>query len=102
MTLVAMMVALALCFVGGLPAILAQIVTACLMMAYALVGFAVLHTITLAQRGRGLWLTCVYAIVLMFVWPVIAIVGVGIADAIFGFRQRYVQRRMPPPLAPRS
>jgi hypothetical protein len=38
----------------------------------------------------------------MFVWPVIAIVGVGIADAIFGFRQRYVQRRMPPPLAPRS
>jgi hypothetical protein len=102
MTLVAMMAALALCFVGGLPAILAQIVTACLMMAYALVGFAVLHTITLAQRGRGLWLTCVYAIVLMFVWPVIAIVGVGIADAIFGFRQRYVQRRMPPPLAPRS
>ncbi len=102
MALVATMVALALCFVGGLPAILAQIVTACLMMSYALMGFAVLHTITLAQRGRRLWLTSVYAIVLVFVWPVIAIVGIGIADAIFGFRQHYMQRRMPPPLAPRS
>jgi hypothetical protein len=102
MTLVAMTVALALCFVGGLPAILAQIVTACLLMAYALVGFAVLHTITLAQRGRGLWLTCVYAVVLVFVWPVVAVMGLGIADAIFGFRQRYMQRHMPPPLRPRS
>ena len=102
MALVATTVALALCFVGGLPAILAQIVTACLMMSYALMGFAVLHTITLAQRGRRLWLTSVYAIVLVFVWPVIAIVGIGIADAIFGFRQHYMQRRMPPPLAPRS
>ena len=102
MALVAMMVALAMCFVGGLPAILAQIVTACLMMTYALVGFAVLHTITLTMRNRGLWLGSVYAVVLMFVWPVVMIVGIGIADAIFGFRQRYLQRHMPPPLAPKS
>jgi hypothetical protein len=102
MVLVAMTVALALCFVGGLPAILAQIVTACLMMAYALVGFAVLHTITLAQRGRTLWLACIYAVVLVFVWPLITMVGIGIGDAIFGFRQRYLQRHMPPPLAPKS
>ena len=26
----------------------------------------------------------------------------GIADAVFGFRQRYLQRHMPPPLAPTS
>ncbi|MCB1392681.1 DUF2232 domain-containing protein [Nitrobacter sp.] len=102
MALVATMVALALCFIGGLPAILAQIVTACLMMTYALVGFAVLHTITLTMRNRGLWLGSVYAIVLMFVWPVITIVGIGIADAIFGFRQRYMQRHTPPPIVPKS
>lgn len=102
MALVAMMVALAMCFIGGLPAILAQIVTACLMMTYALVGFAVLHTITLTTRNRGLWLGSVYAIVLMFVWPVITIVGIGVADALFGFRQRYLQRNTPPPLAPKS
>lgn len=102
MTLVATTVALALCFIGGLPAILGQIVTVCLLMTYALVGFAVLHTITLTMRNRGLWLGSVYAIVLMFVWPVITIAGIGIADAIFGFRHRYLQRHMPPPPAPKS
>ncbi|MEH6950319.1 hypothetical protein V4R08_03065 [Nitrobacter sp. NHB1] len=102
MALVATTVALALCFIGGLPAILAQILTACLMMAYALVGFAVLHTITLTLRNRGLWLASVYAVVLVFVWPVITVIGIGIADVIFGIRQRYLQRHTPPPLAPKS
>ena len=41
---------------AGLLAMLAQIVTAALMMAYALTGFAVLHTLTLALKSRALWL----------------------------------------------
>lgn len=102
MTLVAATVALALCFSGGLPALLAQIVTASLMMTYAFVGFAVLHTLTLMLRSRVLWLSCVYAVVLVFLWPVIAMIGIGIADAVFGFRQRYLQQHAPPPPAPRS
>jgi hypothetical protein len=102
MTLVAATLALALCFSGGLPGMLAQIIMSSLMMAYALVGFAVLHTITLTLRGRALWLSCVYAVVLVFLWPMVAMVGIGIADTVFGFRQRYLQRHMPPPLAPTS
>ena len=98
MTLVALSVALALCFTGGLLAILAQIVSAALMMAYALTGFAVLHTLTLAMKSRALWLSCTYAVVLVFGWPVLAMVGLGLADAVFGFRQRYLQRRTPPPV----
>lgn len=101
MTLVAATVALALCFSGGLPALLAQIVTASLMMTYAFVGFAVLHTLTLMLRSRVLWLSCVYAVVLVFLWPALAMIGIGIADAVFGFRQRYLQQHTPP-LAPRS
>src|SRR6202022_1508894 len=54
MTLAALCVAVAFCFTGGLLAILAQIVTAALMMAYALTGFAVLHTLTLALKSRAL------------------------------------------------
>ncbi|HEV7599821.1 MAG TPA: DUF2232 domain-containing protein [Bradyrhizobium sp.] len=96
MTLVALSLALALCFTGGLLAILAQIVSAALMMAYALAGFAVLHTLTLAMKSRALWLSCTYAVVLVFGWPVLAMVGLGLADAVFGFRQRYLQRRTPP------
>jgi hypothetical protein len=98
MTLVALSVALALCFTGGLLAILAQIVSAALMMAYALAGFAVLHTVTLAMKSRAIWLSCAYAVVLVFGWPVLAMVGLGLADAIFGFRQRYLHRRTPPPV----
>jgi hypothetical protein len=97
-TLAALCIAVALCFTGGLLAILAQIVTATLMMAYALTGFAVLHTVTQALKSRGFWLGCTYVIVVMFVWPVLAMVALGLADAIFKIRQRYLQRR-PPPLA---
>ena len=96
MTMAALSAAIAFCFTGGLLAILAQIITAALMMAYALTGFAVLHTLTLAMKSRALWLSCTYAIVLVFGWPVVAMAALGLADAAFGFRQRYLQRRPPP------
>ena len=66
------------------------------MMAYALTGFGVLHTLTLAMKSRALWLGCTYAIVVVFGWPVLAMVVLGLADAVFGFRQRYLQGRPPP------
>jgi hypothetical protein len=96
MTLAVLSLALALCFTGGLVAMLGQIASAALVMAYALIGFAVLHTLTLATKGRALWLSGAYAVVLVFGWPVVAMVGLGLADAVFGFRQRYLQRRTPP------
>ena len=97
MTLAALSLALALCFTGGLLAVLGQIASAALMMVYALIGFAVLHTLTLAMKSRALWLSGTYAVVLVFGWPVVAMVGLGLADAVFGFRQRYLQRKAPPP-----
>jgi hypothetical protein len=96
MTLAVLCVAVAFCFAGGLIAMLAQIVTAALMMAYSLTGFAVLHTLTLALKSRALWLGCAYAIVVVFVWPVVAMMALGLADAVFGFRRRYLQGRPPP------
>jgi hypothetical protein len=96
MTLVALFVALALCFTGGLLALIAQIATAALLMAYALTGFAVLHTITLNIRSRGVLLSFAYALVLVFGWPVVVMIALGIADAFFGIRQRYSQRKPPP------
>ncbi len=96
MTLAVLCVAIAFCFAGGLLAILARIVAAALMMAYALIGFAVLHTLTQALKGRALWLGCAYAIVVVFVWPVVAMAVIGLADAMFGIRHRYLQGRPPP------
>jgi len=96
MTLATLCVAIAFCFAGGLLAILGQIVTAALMMAYAFTGFAVLHTLTLASKNRAIWLCCTYALVMVIGWPILVMVALGLADAIFGFRQRYLQRRPPP------
>lgn len=97
MTLVALCVAVAFCFVGGLPAMLAQIVASALMMAYALTGFAVLHTLTLGSKNRGIWLSSTYAMVLLSGgWLLVVIVALGLADAVFGFRERYLRKRPPP------
>ncbi|MDA9421717.1 MULTISPECIES: DUF2232 domain-containing protein [Bradyrhizobium] len=98
MTLVALCIALAFSFTGGLLAIVAQIATAALMMAYALTGFAVLHTLTLALKSRTFWLGSTYVVVVVFGWPVIAMVILGLADAVFGFRERFLRSRQPPPL----
>ncbi|MBW7967138.1 DUF2232 domain-containing protein [Bradyrhizobium sp. BR 10261] len=98
MTLAVLCIALAFCFTGGLLAIVAQITTAALMMAYALTGFAVLHTLTLALKSRTFWLGSTYAVVVVFGWPVIAMVILGLADAVFGFRERFLRNRQPPPL----
>ncbi len=97
-TLAALSVAVAFCFTGGLPAMLAQAVTAALMMAYALIGLAVLHTFTLALKSRAIWLGCTYTIVLVFSWTLLGMVVLGLADSLFGFRRRYLQGR--PPLIP--
>jgi hypothetical protein len=98
MTLAALFAAIGFCFAGGLIAILAIIVTSTLLMAYALTGFAVLHTLTLTLRSRAFWLGSAYALVVMFVWPLLAMIALGLADAAFGLRQRFWQRRQPPPL----
>jgi hypothetical protein len=96
MTLAALCVAVAFCFVGGLAALLAQTVTSALMIAYAFAGFAVLHTLTQSFRSRALWLGVTYALVLVFTWPVMAMIALGLADAVFGLRARYLRKRPPP------
>ena len=96
LSLAALCVAVAFCFSSGLLAIVAQIVAVALMIAYALTGFAVIHTLTLALRSRVLWLSCTYLIVVVFAWALLAIAVLGIADAVFGLRQRYLRGRPPP------
>jgi hypothetical protein len=101
-TVAALAAAAACCFAGGLPAILAQIVTAGLSMAYAIAGFAVLHTLTLAMKSRALWLGCIYAVAAGFAWALLAVALLGIADAVFGLRERYLRERPPPLPNPES
>jgi hypothetical protein len=96
MTLVVLCVAIAFCFVGGLVGMAARTVTTALLIDYTFIGLAVLHTLTLSLNGRAFWLCGAYAAIFLFGWPVLAIAALGLADAMFGFRERYMRGRPPP------
>ena len=95
MTLVALCVAIALTFLGGIVGLFAQIVSATLLMAYALTGFATLHALTIGMRSRTVVLSLTYAMVMVLGWPMLVLACLGLADAFFGFRQRLGERRPP-------
>jgi hypothetical protein len=94
----ALLIAFVLSFVGGLIGIFAGVLAAGLMMAYAVFGFAVLHTITQGMNGRGFLLGGVYAAVLVFGWPVLALCLLGLIESAIALRSRVARtRRLPPP-----
>jgi hypothetical protein len=96
MTLVVLCVALAFCFTGGLLAVIAKVVAGALLTAYALTGLAVLHTLTLALSNRVMWLIFSYTVMILLFWPLLAMAVLGLADAVFGFRERFMRTRPPP------
>jgi hypothetical protein len=81
---------------GGLIGIVAGVVSASLLMAYGLLGLAVLHTITQGMNGRLYLLGGVYAAVMVFGWPVLALCLLGLIDAAFDLRARAAPKRGPP------
>jgi hypothetical protein len=82
--------------IAGLPGIMALVLTASLLMAYAIVGFAVLHAITRNIGARGALLGVTYLAVVIFLWPVIMLMVLGLADAVLGLRRRVAAGRGPP------
>jgi hypothetical protein len=80
-------------FLPGMASISAGVLTASLMMAYAVLGFAVLHSVTRGMASRPFTLGGAYAVVLMLGWPVLALSMLGLADTAFDFRGRAAQRR---------
>jgi Predicted membrane protein (DUF2232) len=91
--LIALAIVLAACLTGGLSAMFARIVSSSLLLAYGMVGFAVLHTVTQAVTGRTFILSGMYAATLFIGWPVIGAIVLGLADAVFGIRRHYWQKQ---------
>jgi hypothetical protein len=92
----ALAVAVALSFVGGLVGIVAGVLAASLLMAYGVLGFAVLHTISRGLNARGFLLGGVYAAVMVFGWPVLALCLLGLIEAAMDLRARFARKRGPP------
>jgi hypothetical protein len=89
-------VAVACSFLPDLPGLIARILVATLLVAYALLGFAVLHTISRDLKGRTLLLAGTYAAVFVFGVPVLLMSLLGLADTAFGLRARFGLSRGPP------
>ena len=92
----ALALAMILSFFGGLLGILAGVLSASLLMAYGVLGLAVLHAITRGMDARLFLLSGVYAAVLVLGWPVLALCLLGLIDAVLDLRTRMANKRGPP------
>ena len=94
----ALVLAIALSFAGGLIGVVGSIFSASLLMAYGVLGFAVLHSITQGMTSRPFLLAGTYLVVLMIGWLVLALCLLGVLDTMIDVRARVSRKRGPPPI----
>ena len=87
-------------FMSDVVGLVASLFAATLTIAFAIVGFAVLHTITRPMRGRAAVLYGVYGVVVLLIWPIVIMTLIGVAETLFGLRARTSRRG--PPVAPKT
>jgi hypothetical protein len=92
----ALAIAIALSFSGGLTGIIGSVISASLLMAYGVLGFAVLHSITQGMNSRPFLLAGTYLAVLMVGWLILALCLLGVLDTIIDLRARASRKRGPP------
>ena len=85
-----------LSFIGGMTGLFAGVLATGLMIAFAALGLAVLHFVTQGLASRAFLLGGIYAALIVFGWPVLALCALGLVDIAFNLRPRLAQRRGPP------
>jgi hypothetical protein len=80
-------------FAPGLVGLVCWVLTASLLTAYTLLGFAVLHAATRALSGRVFILGGTYLSVMLLGWPALAVAIIGLLDAALDIRGRIARRR---------
>jgi hypothetical protein len=83
----ALALAVALSFVSGLAGVMAGLFAATLLLAFAMLGFAVMHQATRGMRMRPIILTGAYALAAAG-WPVLLMSFVGVAESVLRLRDR--------------
>jgi hypothetical protein len=91
---------IALTFLPGVLGTVSMVFAAALLMAFAILGLAVLHAITRGTDSRYFILAGVYGALFVFTWPVIPLALFGLAEAAFHIRQRFALSRRGPPATP--
>jgi hypothetical protein len=83
-----------------LAGLCSRLFAASLLIAFALLGFAVLHGVTRHVQARPLILVATYTAVLMIGWPIVLMAVLGLVDTTLDVRRRVAAMRGPPaPLA---
>jgi hypothetical protein len=90
--------ALAGSFLPDLVGALSGALAASLLMAFAILGFAVLHAITRGLSSRPIVLAGTYAATFVVGWPVLLMSILGLADTVLDIRGRVARKRGPPTL----
>jgi hypothetical protein len=99
-TSIALAAAFGASFLSGTIGMAAALPAASLLMAYAVLGFAVVHGITRHLPSRGVVLFGIYAAVAVFGWPVLLMTLLGLIDTALDLRGRVAAARGPPPIPP--
>jgi hypothetical protein len=89
-------IAVAGTFLPDLIGLAGRVFTASLLLAYALLGFAVMHAITTGIGGRHFMLAGLYLTVGLFGWPIVLMALVGLVETMLALRARHAARRRPP------
>ena len=92
----ALAVAIVLSFLDGMLGIVGGIVAASLLLAYGVLGFAVLHAITQGMSARPFVLSITYAGVILLGWPMLALCLLGLVETAIGLRGRVYTKLGPP------
>ena len=88
--------ALAGSFVPGFVGTAALVLASSMLMAFAILGLAVLHNITRGMSARVLMLGGAYVSVFVLGWPALLLMLLGLTDAAIDIRGQVAKRRGPP------
>ena len=88
--------ALAASFLPGMVGTAGLVLATAMLVAFAVLGLAVLHTVTRGVNARMLLLGSVYASVIVMLWPALFLILLGLADTALDIRGRVAGRRGPP------
>jgi hypothetical protein len=83
-------------FVPGTVGLVASIFAVALMVAYAVLGLAVLHDITRGAKTRAVTLGAAYALILFQGWPILIFSLFGLIDSAVDLRSRVAHWRGKP------
>jgi hypothetical protein len=80
-------------FLPGMVGQFGVVLTATMLLAYALLGLAVMHAITRGMNARPFALGGLYAAVIIFGWPMLLLSMLGLADTALDLRARVAARK---------